>query len=105
MEGYSYDEVSFVRLAWYISGPWHEDGSSCIWCSDDNWKLGVVDPPLLPVNSRLGRREPWVAQNRFVFSQVREEEPHGCSARSRSDVQVGVISQFAAFIFCAVDVQ
>jgi hypothetical protein len=61
VESYSCDKVSFVHLAWYVSGPWYKDSSLCIWCSKNDWQLGVVDPTSLPIDSGLGCREPWVS--------------------------------------------
>ena len=66
--------VGFPRL---VSGSWHKDGFLCIGRSKDDGELGVVYPPLFPIDFRLGAREPGVPEDCFLFSQVREEEPHG----------------------------
>ena len=74
-----------------VLGPWYKDGFLRIGCSEDDGELGVVYPPSLPINLWLGAREPGVPQDCFLFSQVREEEPHDGCRGSRTRWEVCVI--------------
>ena len=67
----SADVISvLIGLSWRVSGSWYKDGFLCVGCSKDDGELGVVYPPFLPVNLRLGAREPGVSEDCFLFSQV-----------------------------------
>ena len=43
----------------------------CVWHSEYNGELGMVNPSLFPINSRLCGCKPWVFKDYFVFSQVK----------------------------------
>ncbi len=65
----------------------------------------MIDPTSFPVYFRLHCREPWVAENGFVFSKIREEELEWNGSRSCSNVQDGIVMEVSTPVFCSVYVK
>ena len=85
-------EVSVtVRRAWYILPSWGKNGSFRIIGSEDNGQLGMVNPPLFPVNFWLISGEPRISQYGFLFAYVGQEETQFCGFVPSSCLEVGVV--------------
>ena len=67
----SSDEVAvfWSGWSWYVFSSGGKDGFFCIWCSEDDRELCVVDPTSFPINSWLGGCKPRVSQDRLMFSE------------------------------------
>ena len=88
----SADVVSvLVGFSWHVSGSWYEDSFLCVGRSKDDGELGVVYPSFLSVDLWLGAGEPGVPEDCLLFSQVREEEPHGGCRSSCTRWEVRVV--------------
>ena len=88
----SADVISvLVGLPRRVLGSWYEDSFLHIGCSKDDGELGVVYPSLLPIDFWLGTRKSGVPEDCFLFSQVREEEPHGGCRGSGASWEVCVV--------------
>ncbi|SRR5258707_14390367 len=48
--------------------------SFCVWASEYDGKMSVVDPPTFPIYLWLRRGKPWVAKNGLMLAEVGEEE-------------------------------
>jgi len=67
--------------------------------------MSVVDPSSLPVYLWLHRREPWVAEDGLVFTEVGEEKLEWDGAGSGSNVEDGVVVEVSTSVFCPIDVE
>ena len=76
-----------------------------IWASEYDREMSMIDPTSLPVDFRLHRCEPWVAENGLVFAKVGEEELERYGSGSCSDIQDGVIAEVSASVFCSINVE
>jgi hypothetical protein len=65
---------------------------------EDDGKLGVIDPSSFPVDFWLHHCEPWVAEDGFIFSEVREEEAEVDLSVSCLDQKVRIIEEIAALV-------
>ena len=65
----------------------------------------MVNPTSLPIYFRLHSREPWVAEDGFVFAKVGEEKLEGYRGRSGSDVQDGIVAEVSASVFCSINIE
>ena len=88
-----------------VDPPGEELCSFRVWTSEDDWKVGVVDPSTFPVYFRLDCCEPWVAEDGFVFSEVRKEELEWDGGRSGTDIQDSVVAKVSASVFGTIDVK
>src|SRR5229473_1358939 len=77
----------------------------CIWASEYDREMSMVDPSSFPIYFRLHGCEPWVAENGFVFAEVGEEELEGHGSGSCSNVQDGVVTEVSALVLCPIDVE
>jgi hypothetical protein len=55
----------------YVFHSWYEHCFLCIWGSQDDGQLCVVNPSSFPIDVGLYCSEPWVPQDGLVFAQVR----------------------------------
>ena len=59
----SSNEVAIFRSDWlrYVFSPGGEDGPFCVWCSEDDRELCVVDPTSSPIDPWLRGRKPGIS--------------------------------------------
>ena len=77
---------------------------ACVGSFEDHRELVVVDPSFGPVDPRLSRCKPWVAQDHLLWTQFREEEPHFGLLFPCSGFKVGEEFDPAVFILGSVHV-
>jgi len=65
-----------------VDTPGEELCAFCVWTSENDGEVSVIDPAAFPIYFGLYSCEPWVVEDGFVLAKVGEEELKGDCGRT-----------------------